>query len=54
MKKYTVQWKLQGENDYRVSVFEAPDMESAVKNGYGIAKGMHGVPVVLFRVEPLT
>lgn len=50
MKKYTLQWKLVGEPAYRKSGFEAPDMEHAVKCGYDFAKGMHGVPIIEFRV----
>lgn len=51
MKKYTLRFRLEGNAAFTKVIFEAPDMELAVKCGYDFAKGMHGIAIVEFRVS---
>lgn len=50
MKKYTVRFRLVGQAAFTKVVYEAPDMEIAVKCGYDFAKGMHGIAIADFQV----
>lgn len=54
MNKYEIRYRLEGEPAYRKTVLELPpDMGLAIKSGYELAKGMHGIPVTSFQVRAL-